>query len=174
MYNIERYIEKLVGTKYRWWREGDDVTGAGPFYAKNDKPVDVAIVKEGGCNCAGFLNLICRFTGVKIPGVEEKIPMAGGTYVWFSYLNDRGLLEPFDADKIYPPGTIVLRDYVDPEDQGHIALIVSRGQLAHSDTENGIHVDESVLISHKWIESGYYTHVCLPEAFLSNPQFDNI
>lgn len=168
---IEGYIQELIGTKYVWWREGDDVTSAAPFYAENDYSIIPKIVMEAGCNCAGFLNLICRFVGTKIPGIDEKIPMAGGTYIWFSYLNEHKLLQPFDPSKTYPPGTIVLRDYVDEEDQGHITLVISNGRLAHSGSEDGIHVDESVLISHNWIENGYYTHVCLPEAFLFNPTY---
>ena len=169
--NLEAYIQELVGTKYVWWREGDDVTGTAPFYAENAGVIAAERIKAEGCNCAGFLNLICRFMGVKIPGISEKIPMAGGTYVWFSYLQERGLLESFDASQTYPPGTIILRDYVDPEDQGHITFMVSGGRLAHSGSENGIQVDESVQISHNWIEGGYYTHVCLPDAFINNPAF---
>ena len=168
---IEGYIQELIGTKYVWWREGDDVTSAAPFYAENANCVDMETVKESGANCAGFVNLICRFVGTKIPGINENIPMAGGTYIWFSYLNERQLLQPFDPSKTYPPGTIVLRDYVDEEDQGHITLVICNGRLAHSGSENGIHVDESVLISHNWIENGYYTHVCLPETFLFNPKY---
>jgi len=163
---IERYIQELIGTKYVWWREGDDITSAAPFYAENGPCVSIETVRDKGVNCAGFLNLICRLVRTKIPGIDEKISMAGGTYIWFSYLNNKRLLLPFDTSKIYPPGTIVLRDYVNEEDQGHLALIISNSRLAHSGSENGIHVDESVLISHNWIESGYYTHVCLPEAFL--------
>ena len=168
---IENYIQELVGTKYVWWREGDDVTGAAPFYSENGARVSIETVRAEGANCAGFLNLICRFAGTKIPGVDENIPMAGGTYVWFSYLNDRGLLQPFDASKTYPAGTIVLRDFINEEDQGHVTLVISNGKLAHSGSENGIHMDESVMISHNWIENGYYTHVCLPEAFLFNPTY---
>jgi hypothetical protein len=168
---IEDYIQALIGTKYVWWREGDDVTSKAPFYAKNSNAVPAEIVKQYGCNCAGFVNLICRLMNVKIPGIQEHIPMAGGTYVWFSYLAEQGLLESFDPTKSYPFGTLVLRNYVNPEDQGHITLIISNGQLAHSGSENGIHVDESVLISHNWIPEGYYTHVCLPSAFMNNPLF---
>jgi cell wall-associated NlpC family hydrolase len=170
---VEEYIEALVGTKYVWWHDGDDISGATPFYAKNNKAVPIEIVKHEGTNCAGFLNLICRFMGLKIPGVAENIPMAGGTYIWFSYLAELGLLTPFDSAKTYPFGTIVLRNYVDPEDQGHVALIISNGKLAHSGSEDGIHVDESVQISHNWIPGGYYTHVCLPSAFMNNPLFEN-
>ena len=170
---VEKYIQTLIGTKYVWWREGDDVTSNPPFYAENSKAVPSEIVKQGGCNCAGFVNLICCLLGIKIPGIQENIPMAGGTYVWFSYLSEHNLLEPFDSYKTYPFGTIVLRNYVDPEDQGHITLVISDGKLAHSDSENGIHVDESVLISHNWIPEGYYTHICLPSAFINNPLFKN-
>lgn len=170
---VENYIQALIGTKYVWWREGDDVTFRPPFYAENKKVVPSEIVKQEGCNCAGFVNLICRFLNLKIPGIQENIPMAGGTYVWFSYLAEHNLLESFDPTKTYPFGTIVLRNYQNPEDQGHITLIISNGQLAHSDSENGIHVDESVLISHNWIPEGYYTHVCLPSAFINNPLFHN-
>jgi hypothetical protein len=169
--DLEAYIQELVGTKYVWWREGDDVTGAAPFYAENAAAITVEHDRAEGCNCAGFLNLICRLMRVKIPGISEKIPMAGGTYVWFSYLRERGLLELFDASRTYPPGTIVLRDYVDPEDQGHITFMMSGGRLAHSGSENGIQVDESVQISHNWIEGGYYTHICLPDAFINNRVF---
>jgi hypothetical protein len=168
---IENYIQELVETKYVWWREGDDVTSAPPFYAENAAYVDVETVKKGGANCAGFVNLICRFVGTKIPGIDEKIPMAGGTYAWFSYLKEHNLLQPFDPSITYPFGTIVLRDYVDEEDQGHITLVISNGQLAHSGSEDGIHVDESVLISHNWIKNGYYTHVCLPQDYLFNPEY---
>lgn len=165
---IEEFIQELVGTQYHWWREGDNISNNPPFYAENTNNINISFVKNNGCNCAGFLNLVCRFNKTKIPGIEEKLLMAGGTYVWFSYLNEYNLLEPFEPSKKYPDGTIVLRDYIDPEDQGHIALIINNGQLAHCDIANGIHIDETVLISHNWIEGGYYTHVCLPTNFLLN------
>jgi hypothetical protein len=167
---LQQFIQELIETPYLWWREGDVVSSAPPFYAENN-PIIPTNIKNSGCNCAGFLNLICRFNKTKIPGVEEKLLMAGGTYIWFSYLNERNLLEPFNPSIKYPDGTIVLRDYVDPEDQGHIALIIDNGKLAHCDIANGIHIDESVLISHNWINDGYYTHVCLPNSFLLNKTF---
>ncbi len=167
---IQEFIQELSGTPYRWWREGDDISDKPPFYAENN-PIIPANIKKNGCNCAGFLNLICRFNKTKIPGIEEKLPMAGGTYIWFSYLNERNLLELFNPSKKYPEGTIVLRNYADPEDQGHIALIINNNQLAHCDIANGIHVDKTVLISHNWIKRGYYTHVCLPNNFLYNKMF---
>ena len=169
--SIQDYIQELIGTPYVWWKEGDIISSAPPFWAENSSPPPVEIIKKSGCNCAGFINLICRFVNIYIPGLTMNLKYAGGTYIWYEYLTDFGLLEKFKPDRNYPPGTLLLRNYSNELDQGHIAIVLDNGKLAHSHPESGITIDDSYFISHNWSVFGYYTDVCLPKNWLNNKQW---
>jgi cell wall-associated NlpC family hydrolase len=165
MMNLEDYVKELEGTPYVWWREGDSIHAGAPFWREEGvAPESKKILKEG-TNCAGFLNLVCRKYGIPIGGFGEKEyeDTAGGTYGWFEFLKTKNLLEVFDEKETYPLGTLLLRQFYDEEDQGHVAIVCKDGKLAHSYTTKGVHLDESYRESHGWIEGGYYTHICRKE-----------
>lgn len=165
---IKEFIQKLVGTPYVWWKEGDIISSESPFWAEDSIPPSFEIIKKSGCNSAGFINLICRFAKIYIPGVSMKLEYAGGTHIWHSYLKHHGLLDKFRADYVYPPGTLLLRNYSNEMDQGHISIILERGRLAHCYPEKSIIIDDTYFISHNWSALGYYTDVCLPNKWLYN------
>jgi cell wall-associated NlpC family hydrolase len=168
---IQDYIQELIGTPYVWWKEGDIISSAPPFWAKNSKPPSVELIKKSGSNCAGFINLICRFVNIYIPGISMNLEYAGGTYIWYEYLKDFGLLERFRIEHNYPPGTLLLRNYSNELDQGHIAIVLDNCKLAHCFPDKGITIDESYYESHNWFPDGYYTDICLPKNWLYNKQW---
>ncbi len=160
---MEGYIKSLENTPYVWWKEGDKVGKGTPFWAENNESPSTNLVKKDGCNCAGFINLICRFLKKSIPGIDDiddpYVEWAGGSWYWFQYLKNTNQLEEFDPQTIYPEGTLLLRDYKSVEDQGHLALFLKGGKVAHSYPGKGIVIEDSALISHYWIPEGYYTHI---------------
>ena len=108
---------------------------------------------------------------------------AGGTYIWHSYLESIGALEPFDPTKSYPKGTLLLRRYEDVDAQGHVALVYSDPasptdtvldqQLFHSYPDAGIAIDKHVKTSHDWHPAGYY-EFAVPKWFstvYADPEF---
>ena len=178
---LQSYIECLVGTKYDWWIDGPTDSGA-PFYAANDPPPSLEMIKSSGLNCAGFINLVRRYQYLDVAGVEEGLWNAGGTYIWFRYFQDREVLEPFEPTRGYPPGTLLLRDYTSVFDQGHLAVTMGLNRIAHCypDDPNpvpGKKVEPGVLIeplnlSMNWDSRGYYTHIVKPEWWLRPSSFD--
>lgn len=175
MQDIRAYIESLVNTKYKWWLEGP--TGSEePFYAENGPPPSLKQIKAKGLNSVGFINLLRRYQGLEVPGVKEERWNAGGIYVWFRYLDQRNVLQPFELSKLYPPGTLLIRDYVSVFDQGHVAISMGLNRIAHCYPDNpnpiaNILVEPGVLIeplnlSTNWGFHGYYTHTVAPEDWI--------
>jgi len=181
------YALNIIGSKYKWWHPGQEMIGDhGPFWAFNGPAPDAETVKNSVTVCTGVINLMRRKVGLTVPGVKENhTESAGGTYDWFQYLNSRGRLVPFDINQKYPKGTLLLSEWVDDSNQGHVAVIASEGasnvlyeKLLHSysdeayDANNfatispGISLNPSVGWSHFWSAKGYYTHACLPENWL--------
>lgn len=165
------YIQELIGTSYVWWKEGDTISSKAPFWAEDYNIPSSELIKKSGCNCAGFINLICRFANLYIPGLKMNLAYAGGTYIWYQQLRENKLLEPFRPESNYPPGTLLLRDYTSELDQGHIAIVLDNYKLAHCYPDKGITIDESYLVSHNWLSGGYYTNICMPEKWLYNIDF---
>lgn len=175
MQDLRTYIESLVNTKYQWWTEGPTSSDA-PFYAENGPPPPLHEIKTKGLNCAGFVNLLRRYQGLEVPGVKEEFWNAGGTYIWFRYLDKRNLLKPFEISKLYPPGTLLIRDYVSVFDQGHLAISMGMNRIAHCypDDPNPVAeilVEPGVLIeplnlSINWGFHGYYSHTVAPEDWI--------
>jgi hypothetical protein len=184
------YAKKLVGTPYEWWTPDKNMLdGINPFWAANRPAPSPEEVKSLSCTCVGLINLMRRSIVLCVPGVSEGNPYAGGTYVWFAYLSEKTLLHKFDADAIYPKGTLLLRNYSDEFDQGHVAVVVSEEKnpdiihcysdfplspehLAHYELTKqpimstpGVHI-EKMSLSHEWDPNGFYTHVCLPTDWL--------
>ena len=162
--HILSYIEELVGTPYVWWKDGESTLDKlQPFYAKPDEPIpSIAEIKQLGTNCAGFINLLCRKIGAPIPGVNEGNYYAGGTYIWYESLKAQNKLQSIDETKYYSIGTLLLSKYINPEYQGHLAIVTTPGnihtlKISHSFPTNGLIMDEPLAVTHTLIESGYYT-----------------
>tara|TARA_B100001094_G_C18184610_1_gene802972 strand:+ start:2904 stop:3476 length:573 start_codon:yes stop_codon:yes gene_type:complete len=187
-YNLNKYnlIVKLllkINPKYVWWTS--DMENCGPqSYSDSNDIVDFDIIKENGINCVGLINIIRRCLNLEIPGLNES-NYAGGTYEWFKYLKKNKKLKKFNINKIYPNGTLLLRDYKNEFDQGHVAIIyesnkenILESKLLHAyantgfnkfnnkHVEPGLTIDSELQISHNWFENGTYTHICLPENWL--------
>jgi len=160
------FVNELIDkTPYVWWVDGESTTQKeAPFYCKNIP--DIEIIQSLGCNCAGLINLLQLSRGLAVPGVKTDMFYAGGTYVWFDYLNDIGALTKIDINKEYPKGTMLIRKYRSPEDQGHLAVLYTTGKfleqkLLHCYPGAGIRIDDTAAESHNWIEEGYYEYVCI-------------
>ncbi len=188
------YALSLVNIPYRWYKAGEKISGEDKFYAKNDiAPSSKEIwEKDLSIVCTGLINLMRRYNGLNIPGLdgilgEEGLEYPGTTGIWFEYLQSKELLEPINTSKKYPRGTLLLRNFRDIEnDQGHVAVLLTNLSDSIMD-ENIIHsysnygYEESIMknivdvgitgissfrYSHSFDESGYYTHICLPENWL--------
>ena len=173
MQNLLTYIKELVGTPYVWWLEGESTLDKlSPFYANPDLTVpSTDRIKQLGTNCAGFINLLCRKVGAPIAGVKERDYYAGGTYVWYTFLKSKWKLHPIDMTKIYPVGTLLLTPYINPEYQGHVAVVTTPGtmktlKISHSFSTNGLVMDEPVEITHQILDTGYYTDTANMEDWL--------
>ena len=190
--NVEtalKYGKSLVGTPYLWWfanEKGDDSTlhGGAPTYASNDPVPTLKHIRENGCSCTGLINLIRRKLRLPVPGIERNFKYSGGTWIWFHQLKKEKKLEPFDITQKYPKGTLLLRNYTNPNDQGHVAVVFSDNgdnilyekllhsyvndpsPVPHAKVSPGVSIDKSIGKSHFWIDAGYYTHVCLPHNWL--------
>jgi hypothetical protein len=167
------FIEQLVDTPYIWWKDGESTTEKMvPFYCKpSTKIPSIPEIRNSGMNCAGFINLLCRISATPIPGIAENNYYAGGTYVWYEYLDSKGFLKPVSIDVTYPVGTLLLSRYNDVENQGHFAVVTTPGtfqtlKISHSYPEKGLQMNEPVQLSHNWIPEGYYTETCSPENWL--------
>lgn len=160
---MEEYINTLTSTPYVWWKEGDKVGKGTPFWAENGQTPSAELIKKDGCNCAGFINLICRFLRKPIPGLNDiddpYTEWVGGSWYWFQYLKNKNQLEQFNPNNVYPEGTIILRDYKSEDDQGHLALFLKGGRVAHCYPGKGIVIEDSILDSHYWVKEGYYSHI---------------
>jgi hypothetical protein len=170
MNDLREYVDEIIGTPYVWWRDGMTTLGnVAPFWASHGDVPSASEIVQNGCNCTGFINLLRRKRGMTLPGVVDGWFYGAGICAWTEAL--REVLMPFDADASYPEGTLLLRTYRDPEDQGHVAVLWSSGsvlaqKLAHSYIADGIAINKTVAWSHAWAEGGYYEYVCLPENWI--------
>ena len=175
MQDLKLYIDSLMNIRYQWWLEGPTGTEA-PFYAENGPPPPLYQIKSNGLNCAGFINLLCRYQGLEVPGVKEGLWNAGGTSLWFHTLQKEGRLKRFEPTQHYPEGTLLLRGYTSVFDQGHLAITMGMNRIAHCypDDPNPVPntlVKPGVLIeplnlSMAWGFDGYYTHTVAPEDWI--------
>ncbi len=191
---VIEYAKTFVGVPYRWHREGDSIQPEDKFWASNNPSVTrQQIDEQDKCIvCTGLINLMRRFQGLTIPGLNgelndiegDKFP--GTTGIWFEYLARVNRLELLDVKKKYPAGTLVLRNFSDVEtDQGHVAVIIDECGFNILD-QNIIHAyaidDYSSSVNKKNVGTtgimkfryshyfssgtGYYTHVCEPDKWL--------
>ena len=114
----------------------------------------------------------------------DEYVVRGGTRFWYNYFNNLGKLEVFDYEKYYPLGTLLLRDYKDIIDQGHVAVIcehfkkdstkVLYGNIIHAyaDKEEGKVGITDLGSSHFYLTNkdgeGYYEYAILPKNWLNN------
>lgn len=181
------FLELLLEMKipYRWW-DTDNDKKIDPMYAFNSfYEIDLDKVQKNGLNCAGVINLVRLKLGLKVPGVDEKNKFAGGTSNWFRYLKKNDWLEPFDITKRYPKGTLLIRNYTNKYQQGHVAVIVSDDKDIHPWENYLIHsIPEErpkilpkgpvsfgmkkmlIVQSYYFSENQHYTHAILPKYWL--------
>jgi len=177
--DILEYSKSLEGIKYTWWTKGSTNEAPHPFYI--EKIPTKAYLKKHGINCAGFINLLRQKAGKKVPGSGIN---RGGTDGWFNYLKKKQVLEKFDDIKNYPLGTLFLRKYRNVEDQGHVAVYLTKGknpnrplygEIIHSHAAEPDPKDCGVDItafgwSHFWNRdtspNGYYEYAVLPKDWL--------
>lgn len=160
--NIINYGLSLVGIPYDWWREGPCQIKE-PMWAENGPEV----LKKDiiSCNCAGLINLLLRKSGKKLPYFEKSI---GGTESYFRYYNN--VSEDFDINKMYPIGTLLMKDFIDVNNQGHVAMVIelkgkkSKILQSHIDSEiNGVTTFYDIEESNKIYN---YEKIVLPENWI--------
>lgn len=161
METLLNILPTLLGVPYKWWDPSVSCAGDhGPFWTFNGPLPSRERIESEHMNCAGFVNLVCRSLGIKIPGADKKEYYAGGTYAWHTYLQQKGVLRVFSSWHIYPQGTLLLRRYVSEEDQGHLAIYMGPNSIVHSWPEKGSCFDT--------IQPDYYEFVCLPEDWMTS------
>jgi hypothetical protein len=133
--NVLEYAKTLLGIPYRWHLEEDDFSEEDKFWANNSPaPSAKQIIKNNrSIVCTGLINLMRRYNGLSIPGLNGNIngkykefykKYPGGTGAWFLYLYQKKRLEKIDLKKNYPNGTLLLARFKSiEEDQGHVAVI---------------------------------------------------
>ena len=180
------YAKSLVGVGRGNTLDHEYLCGSdtGPYWAADGPVKPYETIKQGGINCTGLINLIRRYLGLSVTVVNPNdLTRLGDTDEWFTYLNHTYRLKPFEIDKSYPKGTLLLRNY-NEIDQGHLAVIYQENKegvlfskLIHSvgwsDGSNlkCIKIDECVGKSYfcqynGTTNTGHYTHICLPEDWL--------
>lgn len=152
-----------------------------PFWVSNNHPPNYDVIIKNGSNCAGLINLVRRYMGLEIPGNFSNQPReewAGGTDVWFSYLQKENRLQNIDINISYPSGTLLIQDY-NPEDQGHLAMTINKGETL-LDTKIIHNVSGRYKEDGKWyylkevnihklkdyFNYSRFTHICLPDNWL--------
>lgn len=182
--DVLNFINTLIGTKYIFWYPNMEGCGE-QSYVSDDVLPTAETIRNIGINCVGVINLVRRYLNLEIPGLKDNHKYAGGTSQWFYYLKKNKKLKKFSIRKNYPAGTLLIRNYKNEKDQGHVAIIYKKSksvlfsELIHSYTidkycpenfnrklEPGLCIDKTVGQSYFWNENGYYTHICLPDDWL--------
>ena len=172
--NIILFAKKLIGIPYKWWVKGETSNEKEPFWASNTPVPKIENITS--VNCTGFINLMRRFNGLSVPGVNIH-KYAGGTYIWYNYLNRKKYLKRFNINELYPKGTLLIRKYRNDKDQGHVAVIITANKqnvlyenIIHSYSPDGVGISK-LGYSHFSIENGYYEYICLPQHWLLTDQY---
>lgn len=183
--SLIQYATEIIGTKYVWWIEGETTDEiAHPFYVKQLPSKEY--LEKNGINCAGVINYLLLKLGKDVKGFG---PYIGGTYQWYSYFNSNNMLHKIDCNKNYPIGSLFIREYIDAEDQGHLAILynydsysdktltdsdktLTDSDIIHAWTfgeypnNNGGVIVNKFTESHSIIDGGYYNYVVYPEDWL--------
>ena len=169
------YGIKLIGTPYDYWN-GGEIQKDAPMFAQNGEvPPQLDIVS---LNCAGLCNLMLRSVGKELPYSTFTM---GGTFAYLKYYREKAY--KFNINNVYPMGTLLIRDYRDINDQGHLAVVLEEkgkdslvlqshveGEFLKS-TQPGVNamqtLEESNLTFTDEDNNGcYYEFVVLPEDWL--------
>tara|TARA_B100000963_G_scaffold358967_1_gene384968 strand:+ start:5481 stop:6008 length:528 start_codon:yes stop_codon:yes gene_type:complete len=165
--------KKLIGAKYKLWLGDFQKTNdtPEPFYI-NEIP-NIEYVRTHGINCAGLINIMRLNTSGSVPGEGN---WRGGTLSWYEYLKSKDVLIDFDYRRNYPKGTLLLRNYRNENDQGHLAVICEKDKQgkwlnddiihAHNNGSDGLVGICKLGFSHYIIPEGYYEYAILPEDWL--------
>jgi hypothetical protein len=159
--DVQKLIKRLEGTRYVWWQEGMRCGPAPPFYAADAPPPSDYHVRRDGINCAGLINLIRRALSLPIAGVATGDYYAGGTYAWTQHFQTAGLLDKYNPTCFYPAGTLLVRPYADPEDQGHLAVLLEQNQVGHAIPGRGIVIEPL-------LNPSYFQYIVRPQDWLVN------
>lgn len=134
--NTLDYAKTLTGIPYRWHTEEENqISGTDKFWAENSAApsANEIIENDKSIVCTGLINLMRRYNGLTIPGLNgnitgkhkktyEKYP--GGTGAWFLYLYQKKRLEKINLKQHYPNGTLLIARFKNNEkDQGHVAVV---------------------------------------------------
>ena len=184
--------------KYKYWFDGDLINEEAPFYSINKDLPPLKEIEKNGINCAGLINIFCRKFS-KIPFLTEydivddkNVTNKGGTDSWFLHLYKNNLLEKINIFKSYPTGTLLVRNYINEYNQGHLAikmddkpLFLSRIIHARSNELLSNNMPDDVVffdrklydpgviiepfnISNSFLEGRYYKHIVVPDKWLNN------
>jgi hypothetical protein len=167
--------KKLIGIKYKLWLGDHEKTDdkPEPFYI--NKIPDIEYIKQHGINCAGLINIMRLNSCGNVPGKGE---WRGGTQSWYNYLKSKDVLITFDYRQNYPKGTLLLRNYRNPSEQGHVTVIYDKDENdmwlndsiihAYNDASGGRVGISNLGYSHYSIPEGYYEYAILPDNWLFN------
>ena len=139
--SVDELIQHLRGTKYNEW-DGQPwkEDGHAPFYVSDRgvNALDAQHVKEDGCCCAGFINLVCRVLSAPIPQCPDG-DYSGGMAEWTTQKAWRPL-KPEETD--IGAYALLMVPYGTPwEQQGHIGIYLGEDRVAHCISGKGLHID---------------------------------
>ena len=171
------FMEHALGTKYLSW-DKEELNSMAYVSLPDNKIPTIKEIKKAGITCVGLTNLLLHWCNLPIPG--QGLDWCGGTYQYFKYLNSTGRIIKMDEKKnSCPPGTLLIRNYTDNNDLGHVALVIddcpdSNTRIMHAypfledKNEGGTLCIEDLHKSDNWFneKGGYYTHFALPECWL--------
>ncbi len=184
------YAKSFIGIPYKWFKETDKVQGDDKIWAANEPIITAEEIKEKNksINCVGLINLIRRYLGLSIPGLDGKEGeigkiFPGTTWTWFHYLNRTNRLEKINFNTKYDIGTLLISDFKNFDKPGHVAIIINKfgknvkeqyilhsySYYTYKDSMNmnnagttGIQkMDNDNILD--WFE---VTHICLPDNWL--------
>ena len=150
---IEKYVHLLYDAKVPYtgwngeeWKEGDP-----PFYYGTTLPPPIEFIKEHGCCCAGFINLVCRQVGARIPKSHND-DYDGGMEEWTYQV---AWIPIIRNETVIPNYSLVMMPFgSEHEKEGHIGICIDE-VVYHSMGGKGITTED-----YPW---DYY---CLPTSYL--------
>ena len=148
---IREYVAVLYKADigYTRWDGGKWKDEEPPFYYSMNPPPETQFVKENGCSCSGFINLVCREVGARIP--KNNYGYSGGTYEWTNQV----AWIPINKDQVFPNFALVMVPFKsDDEPEGHLGIVID-DVIYHCMGGSGITTD-----SYPW---EYY---CIPQSYL--------
>lgn len=155
------YGRSLIGKPYGWWYSGPLPAYAPMWTASGPAPSPGAITST---NCTGLTNLMLRSVGRQPPTDPNGWYGKGGTAAYYARYYD--VSERFNPTVRYPAGTLLIRNYRNNVDQGHVAVVTETGHVLHSFANcygcsaPGVNASYTVAQSH----AGYYYELAVRPA----------